>query len=97
MCETLVTGLHPATAYTVRLAAYNTIDQSTYSEPVVVKTKEEGNFFWICELINGAILGYCDRTFCKRIYFFSTYGGSYERHDANWWARRIARNVEGMI
>lgn len=42
VCETTVTGLHPATAYTVRLAVYNVIDHSSYSEPVVVKTQEEG-------------------------------------------------------
>lgn len=44
VCETTVSGLHPATAYTVRLAAYNTIEHSSYSEPVVVKTQEEGLF-----------------------------------------------------
>lgn len=40
--EALVTNLKPHTAYMIRIAAINEIDRSAYTEPVVVKTQEEG-------------------------------------------------------
>ncbi|CAG9136240.1 unnamed protein product [Plutella xylostella] len=39
--EALVNNLQPHTAYMIRLAAYNQIDRSEFTEPVVVKTQEE--------------------------------------------------------
>lgn len=39
--EYKVENLKPATAYAMRIAAVNTIGESEYSEPVIVKTMEE--------------------------------------------------------
>lgn len=39
--DAVVTGLQPATVYTIRLAAVNSIDQSAFTEAIVVKTQEE--------------------------------------------------------
>lgn len=40
--ETAVIGnLQPATAYKIRMLAVNSIDQSAFTEPVIVKTQEE--------------------------------------------------------
>lgn len=38
----IVKGLLPATAYTMRILAINNIDQSAFTDAVVVKTQEEG-------------------------------------------------------
>lgn len=35
-------SLKPHTAYMIRIAAINQIDRSAFTEPVVVKTQEEG-------------------------------------------------------
>lgn len=40
--EYRVEGLRPATAYAMRIAAVNAIGESEYSDPVIVKTMEEG-------------------------------------------------------
>lgn len=40
----LVGGLLPATTYDIRMIAINNIDHSYFTEPVVVKTQEEGTF-----------------------------------------------------
>lgn len=39
----LVGGLLPSLTYDIRMVAINTIDHSFFTEPVVVKTQEEGN------------------------------------------------------
>lgn len=39
--ETVVGGLQPATAYKIRMLAVNSIDQSPFTEAVMVKTQEE--------------------------------------------------------
>lgn len=40
--EALLGNLKPHMAYMIRIAAVNQIDKSTFTEPVVVKTQEEG-------------------------------------------------------
>lgn len=40
--EALVSGLQPHNSYAVRIQAINQIEQSEYTEPVIVKTQEEG-------------------------------------------------------
>lgn len=34
-------GLHPSTTYVVRMLAVNEIERSAYTDPVVIKTREE--------------------------------------------------------
>lgn len=41
--DALLSCLKPHTAYMIRIAAVNQIDRSAFTEPVVVKTQEEGN------------------------------------------------------
>lgn len=40
--EAIVSGLQPHNSYAVRIQAINQIDQSEFTEPVIVKTQEEG-------------------------------------------------------
>lgn len=42
--EALLSSLKPHTAYMIRIAAINQLDTSSFTEPVVVKTQEEGNY-----------------------------------------------------
>lgn len=39
----MLNSLKPHTAYMIRIAAINQLDRSIFTEPVVVKTQEEGN------------------------------------------------------
>lgn len=51
--ESLLSNLRPHTAYMIRIAAINQIDRSPYTEPVVVKTQEEGKMlrnYCLCKL-----------------------------------------------
>lgn len=48
--EALVSSLKPHTAYMIRIAAINQIDRSPFTEPVVVKTQEEGDHHFFFHL-----------------------------------------------
>lgn len=39
--EAVISSLQPATVYTIRILAVNSIDQSAFTEAIVVKTQEE--------------------------------------------------------
>lgn len=39
--QATLAGLHPATTYMVRMLAVNEIERSAYTEPVIIKTREE--------------------------------------------------------
>lgn len=42
--EAVVSILRPHTKYSIRIQAVNQIDRSQFTEPVIVKTQEEGMF-----------------------------------------------------
>lgn len=39
--QATLAGLHPSTTYLVRMLAVNEIERSEFTEPVVIKTREE--------------------------------------------------------
>lgn len=39
--DAVISGLQPATVYAIRMSAVNSIDQSAFTEAIIVKTQEE--------------------------------------------------------
>lgn len=70
--EALLGNLKPHMAYMIRIAAFNQIDRSAFTEPVVVKTQEEGKS-GICRSGTHCQLSLKEIFYFTILYIYSTF------------------------